>query len=427
MASLQKVLEEAIAHAPRQALEHMLRPKLKGAGVKSWRKGAAALASHLLKNDGSEFQWEDPVEDARNKTINLQFSEDDGIKLERISDVLSPNSLSEIILKLVDETAASIRKRYEGDWHRYRRQHERSFTTFKNNIEIRWGAALDGLRILLDLCLDEGAKYQRRLEKSTSRKSVHKRAAILKLHVRACQVTSEIICLLENGYPNGAVARWRTLYELEVVATFLSEGGDPLAKRYLDHEAVDEKRAADLYQRTYVDEGSSPMSKSDLRAVEAEYRKTLKEYGQDFSKPYGWASEHLGNPSPRFVHLENAVSGARLRNRYKVGSYNIHASSSSFAHNLWDLTGEGMLSAGASNARLAAPGHLTALTLLRVTYLLWNNLGKLDTSILANALIGLRDDTISDFWRADALLREDDAAIRAAGAEHGFEVDTSFI
>ena len=33
------------------------------------------------------------------------------------------------------------------------------------------------------------------------------------LHARALQVFSEIMCLLKNGYPDAALARWRTLYE----------------------------------------------------------------------------------------------------------------------------------------------------------------------------------------------------------------------
>ena len=46
--------------------------------------------------------------------------------------------------------------------------------------------------------------------------------------VRACQVTDEIICLLENGFADGAMARWRTLHEIAVVAVVISQHGENL-------------------------------------------------------------------------------------------------------------------------------------------------------------------------------------------------------
>lgn len=224
-----------------------------------------------------------------------------------------------------------------------------------------------------------------------------------------------------------AIARWRTLYEIEVVATVLADGKDALAERYLDHESVDIKRAADLYQSNYETEGSNPIPKKEIAKIDAAYRRILKKNGKSFVGPYGWASDHLGNANPRFSTLEAKAAGARLRNRDKAASYNVHASATSFSHNLGDLTGEGRLSVGASNAGLALPGHLTALTLVRVTYLLMSNLRKLDNLVTANAIIGVRDSVFAAFADADRLLREDDAAIRAAGEEHGFEVDTSYI
>ncbi|WP_217430933.1 DUF5677 domain-containing protein [Sphingomonas bacterium] len=52
---------------------------------------------------------------------------------------------------------------------------------------------------------------------------------MLHLHARACQVVFEIITLMENGLADGAMARWRTLHEITVVATILAEHGEELA------------------------------------------------------------------------------------------------------------------------------------------------------------------------------------------------------
>ena len=57
-------------------------------------------------------------------------------------------------------------------------------------------------------------------------------------------MADEIICLLENGFADGAMARWRTLHEIAIVAIVLSKHGEDIAQGYLDHQAVESKRAA---------------------------------------------------------------------------------------------------------------------------------------------------------------------------------------
>ena len=45
---------------------------------------------------------------------------------------------------------------------------------------------------------------------------------------------SEIICLLKNGYADGAFARWRTLFELSVFAIFIKENDDDVALAFIN-------------------------------------------------------------------------------------------------------------------------------------------------------------------------------------------------
>ena len=52
---------------------------------------------------------------------------------------------------------------------------------------------------------------------------------------RAAGVAHEVLALLRAGFPDGAHARWRTLYELAVVAHVLAAGNRGTASRYLAH------------------------------------------------------------------------------------------------------------------------------------------------------------------------------------------------
>ena len=53
---------------------------------------------------------------------------------------------------------------------------------------------------------------------------------------RALQVANEILVLLRNGYADGAYARFRTLYELSIVAHFINHHGDTVAQAYMEYD-----------------------------------------------------------------------------------------------------------------------------------------------------------------------------------------------
>lgn len=65
--------------------------------------------------------------------------------------------------------------------------------------------------------------------------------ALTNIHGRACQVYEEILCLVENGFADGAFARWRTLYELGIIGDFIRSNGEVVAKAYLDQANTSNK------------------------------------------------------------------------------------------------------------------------------------------------------------------------------------------
>ena len=61
--------------------------------------------------------------------------------------------------------------------------------------------------------------------------------AMLHIHGRALQEFLEIITLMKNGFADGAYARWRSMYELSIIASFITENGEKVAKEFI--EAID--------------------------------------------------------------------------------------------------------------------------------------------------------------------------------------------
>ena len=59
---------------------------------------------------------------------------------------------------------------------------------------------------------------------------------------------NEVLCLCENGYPEGAYAHARLLFEYFVVSEFLSSDTDEISKAYLDSAEINAENEADHYK-----------------------------------------------------------------------------------------------------------------------------------------------------------------------------------
>ena len=55
--------------------------------------------------------------------------------------------------------------------------------------------------------------------------------ALSRLLARACRIAEEVLVLLKAGYGQGALARWRALHEVAVVADLIAENGEDCAER----------------------------------------------------------------------------------------------------------------------------------------------------------------------------------------------------
>lgn len=72
--------------------------------------------------------------------------------------------------------------------------------------------------------------------------------ALKPMLIKYINVFDEIICLIENGFPDGAMQRWRSLYEYSIIVLFILEQGEEVATAYTDHFYVSIKD--DLKPRT---------------------------------------------------------------------------------------------------------------------------------------------------------------------------------
>ncbi len=415
---LQQSLEQALATMSALFLENLIARRLDEQGIKATKGLSTKLAKHALSGDSKPFRFRRGTQ-SRNITLTLSEKDADEViqALERFCKTEVPKLIPSVATQISKSTLRDLKSRW-ADEHALQNA---DLAGFRERLEERWGKPLRQLRMLLTMSR-EWCEWTHNREKSLSKHPKKAlREILIRLLVRACQVTDEIVCLLENGFADGAMARWRTLHEIAVVAAVISQYGEDIAERYVAHQAVESKRAMDKYLVCCKQLGYKTLSaRAQAKIVEA-YDRAVAKYGKTFKSDYGWAASHLKKEKPTFADLEAAAGRAEMRSHYQMGNDNVHAGIKSMFVRLGLLDNYNGLLAGRSNAGLTEPGQNTAHTLTQLAAIVCISEPSFDDCVIADMLRMLRDEIPQSFARAEAQLRRDDKAHKAAQNGAGAE------
>jgi hypothetical protein len=107
-----------------------------------------------------------------------------------------------------------------------------------------WQAGFATSDMMYLMVLEADESYSRLFDELSDDKKqeIQYRYIVLKeLHGRALQEFLEILWLLKGGFADGAHARWRSMYELSVVAEFITQNGEVAAKAYYEESYTDRR------------------------------------------------------------------------------------------------------------------------------------------------------------------------------------------
>lgn len=297
------------------------------------------------------------------ETITIDFSDED------IQEVTSQFSsvLSKVIPEVVDKTAGilfqELKKDIAAELRALRKVRER----FETRLGKRWKKPLDLFDMYLAITSRAGAEFNQQFRPLASKNKDLVFDVLVRLHARACQVGLEVGTLLRAGFADGAHARWRSLHEIASVALFVNKHGQDIAERYILHDIVESYKGARQYREYSKVLGHKPLSKRTLDMLRRDYELAINKFGGTFAKEYGWASDAIGNPNPRFSDIEKDVGLEKFRPYYKMASQNVHANPKGITFKLGLPKDSNALLAGPSEMGLADPGHGTAISLLQIT------------------------------------------------------------
>lgn len=410
--SYQDAFERQIAKMPDMVFRKLISKKIEKQGIKLSDSIFEKLITHLVQGGKGSFSIPDEdIEFIDNavESLELKFTKKDKKALKRAAKAFE-KSLPELIQKLAKKFSKDIVKRSKLQWLEDYQLTKSQRDRFEARLKYRWRDGLIPLNIMMEVTREFSQsilnRHQETIDTDVFSLTLD---TLLGLHVRACQVTAEIVNLLEAGYADGAMARWRTLHEIAVVADLIHDAGDELSRRYMDHNIIDEKKAADKYMEVAKIAGYAPIPHEELEAIEAEYQAVLDKHGKDFRKEYGWASDVVGNPNPRFVDLIKKSNRESLQSYYKIASFNVHANARSLFYRQTSMASHSGLISGSSNAGLDEPGIQTAYLLCQITSNLTTNIDTtLDDIIALQTLVRLRDKAYKGFSEAAKQLDMED-------------------
>lgn len=216
--------------------------------------------------------------------------------------------------------------------------------------------------------------------------------ALISIHARACRISDEILCLLRGGFPDAAIARWRTLHELSVLSFFLSKNDNELSQRYLDYSVIDSCKEMDEYISHQNTLGLEPLDKKTIESLKREKNNLIKKYGNNYSSNYGWAANVFLSKEKKqekyyFKNIEEWVGLDYMGPYYKLACNNIHSGAKGNFYNLGLLENDGtVLLCGSSNYGLADAGQNTAISLKQICTVLLMQRAKYEHLILVKVM-----------------------------------------
>ncbi|WP_163233931.1 DUF5677 domain-containing protein [Caulobacter rhizosphaerae] len=255
----------------------------------------------------------------------------------------------------------------------------------------RWRKAFDLLEMIMAIAYEASDAFARHFHAEADADDDTVFQALVAIHARCLLVASEVLCLMGGGYADGAIARWRTLYELNVVALFIRDHGPIIAARYLVHADVQAAKAARAWNAAAKAGDFEPHDPAAIAMLESRAVEIKAIFGDEMENQYGWASPALnGAKKPNFRQIEDGVDMGHWRGVYQWACAHNHGGH----HPSEDLLGQSerdhpLLLAGASNSGMTSPLALVAASLTHVTSTLLFTRLNLDRLVAARVLMKL--------------------------------------
>lgn len=257
----------------------------------------------------------------------------------------------------------------------------------------RWKPAFDHLEMMWEIAQELGKSNANEFDQDTDENTQAVMAALSNIFPKALLVTNEIICLLKGGFPDGALARWRSLHELTVTAMYiLQEGREPAIGYMLSFHFAARRAALQMNEHAELAR-LEKFSKDDLEGFDIRCNEAEKALGRKIEKDKDGEWPKINLKHRDFAAIEKHVGMDHWRPRYKWASQHTHADLKP-AGNLLGMSEskEAVNLVGASNSGFADPFMMAAISLAQITNTYLSVTPNLDRIVHSSVLLKFSDE-----------------------------------
>lgn len=341
-------------------------------------------------------------------------------RLNDLSEGATVDEIGQVVQEALHEGAEQAYRELKRRQLRLLLTERRTRRGFERRLMQRYGRALELFDLFFIACRNAGMEFNGRHRDRTVREQDYIFEALARIHARACLVASEVRALLVSGHPSGALARWRTLHELAVVAYVVKAHDQRLAERYMLHQWVITLREAEKYVMYAERMKHEPYPPAELESLRKTKDDLVRRFGREYTRDYGWAFGYVEG-KPTFADLETSVGLDFWRPHVGMASHSVHAG---FKGMIFDV---GLFDNGAGEVMLAGPSNSGLIDAADATLIDFNNCtvallayrATPESAIQMAVLSRLMNDGRDAFFKAHLQLVQDENAIRGRREANG--------
>lgn len=189
----------------------------------------------------------------------------------------------------------------------------------------RWHEAFDAYEIALNYCRFVGLSLYNKEKDEAYKNHDFKFRALSVLHANACIAAHSILLLLQHGFAQEALNKWRSMFEMSCFALLIQRGDQDLAERFVLHAHIEDAKMMELEEAELKASGQ-PYDEELFHSVYAQRDVLLAKYGNSYNGPYGWAVAVTKNKSPKITDIVAVAGFNQYLSQHKTASISLHGS-----------------------------------------------------------------------------------------------------
>lgn len=188
---------------------------------------------------------EDKFTDLMLRTLDdhIEAKRAEGLTDTEILERINKNDFTEIFSNMTETMATDTVDTLEKTMYERVLEERAQTAGFMARHEQIWGkgfVASEAMYIMVLETVDMYRQYVDSLPTEMIEGKQYHLAALRQIHARACQQFLEITYLIKAGFADGAFARWRSMYELSVVADFLKNNDESVSLAFIESADSDD-------------------------------------------------------------------------------------------------------------------------------------------------------------------------------------------